>query len=517
MKKSERIDVPHLTSGRLLAKNTLWSIGASVASIAIALFSVPILLKYLGTDRFGVISLVWIVEGQFSLFDLGLSQALTKLVAERLGAGRDKEIPAVFWGSLLIMGIFGLVGAIILRLASSWIVHSALKVPPGIQSETLTAFHLVAISLPIVISSAGLRGLLAAYQRFDLLSAVRVPISLFSYLVPLAVLPFSRSLGPFIFVLIVARFAAWLIHFVLCLHVSPALRSNITLQGAPWSQMFRFGGWMTVTNIVSPIMVNVDRLLIGAIISMSAVAYYATPYEAATKLWIIPSAIAGVLFPAFATALATDKRRAAVLFERGVKYIFLSLFPAVLGILVLGRIVLRVWLGNDFALHSTIVLQLLAVGVFANSLAQVPFWQIQAANRPDLPAKVHLVELPCYLLIFWTLTSRYGIEGAGIAWMLRGTIDAAIMFWLSSRLVTEVKPAVQRLAFVVASVVPIFLIAFLIRSNLTGLLFLVIVNVAFLGVSWFHLLATQEREFLQKPWLLLISRQPSTLSGVQGS
>ena len=65
MKKGELLDVPHLTRGRLLAKNALWSIGASVAAIVIALFSVPILLKYLGTDRFGVISLVWIVEGQF--------------------------------------------------------------------------------------------------------------------------------------------------------------------------------------------------------------------------------------------------------------------------------------------------------------------------------------------------------------------------------------------------------------------------------------------------------------------
>ena len=73
----------------------------------------------------------------------------------------------------------------ILRFASPWLVHTALKVPIAIQSETLSAFRYVAISLPVVISLAGLRGFIGAYQRFDLLSVVRVPISLFSYLIPL--------------------------------------------------------------------------------------------------------------------------------------------------------------------------------------------------------------------------------------------------------------------------------------------------------------------------------------------
>ena len=352
--------------------------GRSVASILIALFSVPILLKYLGTDRFGVISLVWVIEGQFGIFDLGLGQALTKLIAERLGASREAETPPIFWSSLLIMGSLGLLGSAVLRLSSGWLVYHVLKVPPNIQSETITALHLVAISLPVVISSSALRGYLIGYQRFDLISAVRVPVSLFSYLVPLAVLPFSKRLGPFISVLVLSRFIAWAIHFVLCMRVSPALRSHVSIQGAPFAHMFRFGGWMTVTNVLGPIMVSLDRFLIGALISMTAVAYYATAYEAVTKLWIIPSAISAVLFPAFATALVDDRRRAANLYKLGSKYIFVSLFPIVLCVLTVGGTALGLWLGASLATKCAPIMQLLVIGVFANSLAQVPFWRIQA-------------------------------------------------------------------------------------------------------------------------------------------
>lgn len=74
---------------------------------------------------------------------------------------------------------------------------------------------------------------------------------------------------------------------------------------------------MTVTNIVGPLMTYMDRFLIGAFISVTAVAYYATPYEVVTKFWLIPSALVGVLFPAFSTALAHDRQRAGQLFGRG--------------------------------------------------------------------------------------------------------------------------------------------------------------------------------------------------------
>jgi O-antigen/teichoic acid export membrane protein len=507
--------VRNLTSGRLLARNTIWNLSASGASIFIALFSVPILLRYLGTDRFGVISLVWIVEGQFGIFDVGLSQALTKLVSEKLGVGREEEIPSIFWGCLLIMTGFGLLGAVLLKTLSPWLVLHALKVPLAIREETLTSFGYVAISLPVVISSAGLRGLLAAYQRFDLLNLVRIPTSLFCYLVPLVVLPFSRKLGPFIFVVVLSRFLTWLVHLLLCFHVRPGLLHSLTIRDAPFKRMFSFGGWMTVTNIVSPIMVNMDRILIGSLISVAAVAYYATPYEAVTKMYIIPSAITGVLFPALSTAWVQDRWRVVQLYERAVKYIFLSLFPVVLGVLCLGHWGMQLWLGGAFSERSTVVLHLLALGVFANSLAQVPFWQIQAANRPDLGAKVHVVELTVYLPVFWFLTKHYGISGASVAWMLRSSIDAVVMFWLSNRLLPENKASIRRLATMAAAATPFLVMSSLIENHILALSYFLLVLAGFMVIAWLFLLTSRERELVQSPLHLLNYKRGVPLGAVE--
>src|SRR5258705_13880134 len=81
----------HLTSGRLLARNTVWNLIGNGAPLIVAVFSIPILIHGLGKDRFGVLTLALI--GYASLFDIGLGRALTQLVAKKLGSGEDHGSP----------------------------------------------------------------------------------------------------------------------------------------------------------------------------------------------------------------------------------------------------------------------------------------------------------------------------------------------------------------------------------------------------------------------------------------
>src|SRR5213080_2699784 len=126
-----------LTSGRLLARNTIWNLVGSGAPMIVAVFCIPVLIRGLGTDRFGVLTLAWALIGYASLFDMGLGRALTQLVAKKLGTGEEHEIPALVWTSLLLMLTLGAVGAVVVAAISPWLVHHTLKVPEALQSETL--------------------------------------------------------------------------------------------------------------------------------------------------------------------------------------------------------------------------------------------------------------------------------------------------------------------------------------------------------------------------------------------
>ncbi|MDI6891119.1 MAG: flippase [Thermodesulfovibrionales bacterium] len=483
------------TSGSLLARNTVYNLIGQGLPMLVALFAVPLLINGLGTERFGVLTLAWMVIGYFSLFDLGLGRALTKMVAEKLGVGRVQEIPALVWTTQFLMILLGLLGTLVVSLLSPWLVGKVLKIPEALQSETLHTFYLLALSIPVTISISGLRGVLEAHQRFKLINAIRIPMGIFTFLGPLSVLPFSQSLFLAVAVLVAGRLLAWLLHLLFCFYTMPALRHGVVLQRALTGPLIRFGSLMTVTNIIGPLMVYLDRFLIGSMISVTAVAYYATPYEVVTKLWLIPVALASVLFPAFSASLAQDRNRAALLFSRGVRYIFLSLFPIILLIITLAHEGLTLWLGAEFAQNSTRVLQWLAVGVFFNSLAQIPFALVQGAGRPDLTAKLHLIELPFYLLAVWWLIGAYGIEGAAVAWVARIVVDTLILFGMAHRFLSSSVPITQFVAFTFGAILLILPPAVLPMSIAMKGLFLFLTLLAFALITWLLILAPGERSF----------------------
>jgi len=150
-------------------------------------------------------TLAWVVIGYFSLFDFGFGRALTKLVAEKLGAGQNRDIPGLFWTSLALMLVFGCAGGAVMAIVSPWMVHKVLRTPAAIQPETVQAFYLLAASLLVV---SALRGFLEAHQRFGVSNAVRIPLGVFTFAGLFLVLPFSVNLFPIVGVLAAARVAS---------------------------------------------------------------------------------------------------------------------------------------------------------------------------------------------------------------------------------------------------------------------------------------------------------------------
>jgi O-antigen/teichoic acid export membrane protein len=233
-------------------------------------------------------------------------------------------------------------------------------------------------------------------------------------------------------------------------------------------------------------------------LSLAAVAYYATPYEVATKLLIVPSALAGVMFPAFSAAMATDRLRGAILYRRAAKYVSLFLFPASFVLIVFGRDFLQIWLGHDFAVLSARVLQILSLGVLANGLAAVPFAMIQGTGRADITGKLHLLELPFYLFTAWYLTVHYGIVGTAVAWLLRVTADCILLFLIADR----VMGSKHRILWPVAGTICAGAVAVVIEPMLRGLSIRLLVAgcviALFALIVWRRALSAEERYAMQR-------------------
>jgi O-antigen/teichoic acid export membrane protein len=485
-----------LTHGRLLARNVLWNLFGQAAPLVMAIIAIPVLIRSIGVDRFGVLTLAWMLIGYFSLFDLGMGRGLTKMVAAKLGSREHGDIPAVVWTSLAAMLAMSVVGACALAICAHWLVAHAFRMPALLHSESTRACYILALSLPFVVCTSALRGVLEAQQRFAVLNAIRVPTGIFNFAGPLMVIPFSPSLVAIIAVLAVGRVLGFVAHLIAVLEYMPALKTIVVRRGVV-GPVLSFGGWLTVSSLLGPLMMYMDRFVIGTMIGMSAVAFYATPWEMVTKLFLIPGALVMVLFPAFAVTLTQDPARAAFLMRRGTKYVFLVVFPIILIVVTFADVILRAWVGADFAIHAGRTMQWLAVGVFINCVSYLPSTLLQGAGRPDLTAKFHMLELPLYGVLLWVMIRGAGIEGAAIAWTIRVTLDAVLLFAAARRYMTAGDRFIRLLSVGIVACLLLLLLAALPVSLTIKSVFLGVSLLTFMLLTWYRALAPDERALVR--------------------
>jgi O-antigen/teichoic acid export membrane protein len=194
---------------------------------------------------------------------------------------------------------------------------------------------------------------------------------------------------------------------------------------------------MTVSNVISPMMVSLDRFLIPALLSLTAVSYYATAFEVTIKLLLIPGAVVGVFFPAFAAANLAAPSRASELYDGTMRTMLFLMFPGVLLLVVFAHEILQLWVGNDMANGAAAVMRILAIGVFINALGMVSFGALQGMGRPDLTAKLHVFELPLYAVSVFVLARAYGLNGVAMAWTGRIVLDTTMLAWLMRKRVAH--------------------------------------------------------------------------------
>jgi O-antigen/teichoic acid export membrane protein len=433
MVQNERAGLSATSAPSLLASGAL-SFATSAAPLIVALIALPILTRHLGTERLGLLALSWAWLGYATLLDFGLGRALTRMVAAS-DAGTLPDVPigayiATAHVTLTVVGIIvGVSGAIL----APWYVTAALEVAPSILDDARTSAVLFALTVPAVTGASVPRAVLEAKQQFRSVNLIRLPVSVGTFAVPVLLLPFTASLTVIALTLAVVRLWAWWRYSVLAARLSRPRSAADKAQRSYLRPLFRAGAWMTISNVISPLINVADRFLIGAIVSIGAVAIYSVPWEAITKLWIVPGALTMVLFPTLSRLAGSDATTLAVLHSATVRLLTCIVAPICAAACILAPWLLLLVGGADYADTSADLLRILAVGVAANSIAAIPYTLLQASGHARVTASLHLIEIVPFVVCLWFGVTRYGVYGAAVVWTARAVIDAALMAFQAQR------------------------------------------------------------------------------------
>jgi O-antigen/teichoic acid export membrane protein len=492
-----------------MAGYTIWNLLGSGLPLVFGLVAFPIMINEnfgFGKERLEIIGIVWMLVGFSSIMDMGLGRALTKLFAEKLSLGKNDELAGVFWTAVVVTSFLGLLIGILVILFLPDLATQNLN--PLLRRQVVKSFIAIGCAIPIMVLNVGLLGVLQACQKFKMINIIRILFGSYTFLSPLAILLFTKSIFSVVIVLLCGRLIEMLAYFIGCIHTVPELRTEVKFRSFELKPLLSFGGWMTISNVSVGIMTHINRFVIRTLEKIGEGTYYFIPEELVIRLLIIPRAWIEVLFPALVTSFSNTKNDNTELFSKGAKYLLLVMLPVVLGLSVFAYTVFSIWLpdGEIFAEKSAFIVICLTLGIFVHSIARFIWYFIQAAGRPDLAARLHLAELPIYMFAVYFLIRRYGINGAAMGWTLRIVVDFVFLTFLSTPFLTNAKKLFFQIGALLLSAIALILAA----TYPTGLLARIAISAAglpiFYAFAWFFMLSTPEHKDLSNIYYYIAAK-----------
>ncbi|MCM8789448.1 MAG: flippase [Candidatus Omnitrophica bacterium] len=423
------------TYPNILIKNSGLNFLTQIWLLLVFIVTTPIIVHRLGNEAYGIFSLAMVVIGYFSFVDLGLSQATLKFISEYLEKNEEKNIYQLVRVSLTVTLMLGILGGIVIVLITPLLVNRVFNIVSHFRYQAKFTFYLLAAGFPFFLLHGTLQAIPAAFQRFGTINLINGIGGTLQALCATLIVSIGLGLKEVAIVYVVIRALLTLAYLLVLFNLLPKARLYLTCQWDIFKKLLHFGKWIFVSYIIGPIMANLDRLLIGALLSLAAVSYYTVPYGMVIKIGIISGSISSVIFPAFSgQSVLTDKTPFKNLFLRSLRLLVFAIFPFSCIIFVFAYEILKMWIGVDFAQNSAIVTQILTFAVMLNGLAMIPYVAIQGMGRPDITAKLHLAEVPVYIVLSLVLLPVFGINGVAFAWAIRVVLDTILLFWFVNRL-----------------------------------------------------------------------------------
>ena len=412
-------------------KNTAYNLLGSFVPMAAGIVTIPLYLHLIGEARYGVLALVWLFLGYFGLFDPGITRAALFHIARLSEANQEVEREQVFWTALTINLCFGLAGGIVLYFIAKPFFLTTFKMPETMRGEVVASLPWLAASVPLSIVTGVLGGAMQARERFGSFNLINALNALATQIVPLAIAyRYGPDLTRLIAAVLITRAVGSIPNLVVLKQALP-FGVGGGFQRCLVATLFSYGGWVTISNLINPVLTTMDRMVVGSVIGAQGVAFYTVPFNLVSRVSLLPASFATSLFPKLSRSSPAESSQLA---EDAIGTVAAIMTPLVICGIALLPLFMRYWVGVSFAQRSAPIGVILLAGIWINSLAIIPFEHLQAINRPDLTAKFHAFEIVPFLTVLWAGVHYFGLIGAAWAWTLRVAFDAVLLLVVAKQI-----------------------------------------------------------------------------------
>ncbi|OGC87696.1 MAG: hypothetical protein A2142_09165 [candidate division Zixibacteria bacterium RBG_16_48_11] len=404
-----------MTSRLVIARNILANWSGLAISTLVSFLLAPFILHKLGDAGYGVWMLALSLTGYLGLLDLGIRSSVVRYVAKYKASSDYKSLNELVNTGLVAYSLAGLLSlgiGLFLGLTSG----SIFNIPVDLHSQAVWVILLISFSLALGFGTGVFASTLVGIERFDLLNIAVTLGNIVRAALVLVALPLEPTLAMLGLISVASSLVSFLLIIYFAFSREPNLRINFKLANPRTARtILNYGFFSFLIIIATRVSYYSDNTIIGIFGSAQEITYFAIGAIGLEFLRRVVNALTSVIMPV-ASGLEGQgsKESFARLLTLGAKYSFLIILPASVILLIMGKTLLGVWMGPQYAEKSFIILAVLLIPQIY-SLSQFSTEEVLLGTaRHRFFSVVVVAEALCNLILSIILIKPYGILGVAI-------------------------------------------------------------------------------------------------------
>ncbi len=406
-----------------------------VVTIAIAFVVSPVVVQSLGKELYGVWTLVVSVTGYFTVLDFGVNTAIVRYISSSAARNDHDRARAVYSTS---MAIFGITSSVVLlfSLVFGYFFQDLFQLYHIPRSYLYAVFLISALDLAGGLVCSVFLGALAGLQEFKFINGTSLLINIVKSVVLVLMLKSGYTLLALASLQLAASVARALCQYLrlrrkyghLSFDRQAVNRETVKL-------IYNYSVYSFVIAVALKLLFYTDSVVIGAMIGVSQVAFYAIPSSLLDYLEKFVWAMISVLVPMISANEATGAGAANErLYVTGTRYTLLLSMPVVISLYFYGGDFITLWMGPEFGERSLWVLRLLLIGFGVSFSQLIAHGILKGISRHRVLAYILAFEALANFGMSVALARPYGIEGVAVGTLVPLVLASACIICYSCRL-----------------------------------------------------------------------------------
>ena len=387
-----------------------------IASLA----TIPLMIKYMGDDVYGLYIICISLIGFMTFVDLGVGQAIVKYVSQYEATGEYLKVKPILDIALMMYVVLGIAIAGLVALFSlplGRLIYNDDAVKALMASKALS---ITALAFLLSYINQFFLNVFKAYHRFDIPAVIQNVANIAGVVSATVLLLLDYDLLVILWGYVAIQVVALTTGYTFVKKVLPqGVVLGLSFDRHIFAEMLGFSVYTFVSNFLGGVVSRLDKFIIGAILGTEAVTYYQIPHTIAQMANGIIQVLSQITFPRFSELSSlNDAVGRLALYKRSMLLVFVVSMALSVGLISAGGAFLELWISAVFAAKSTLTLQIIALYFFFQSNTVVAYWALQGSGNAKVTAISSFLGTVAYMVGIYVLTQAYGYNGAAMSLFL---------------------------------------------------------------------------------------------------